>query len=325
MWGEFDVADSACDPYWGSVDNGGCRKIDTRRYTATIQRARDWIGDCKRTPLTVQGHLYATPSRCGQDALHAWGEFDVTDAVCEPHFGTATQMGCANGRMLYQATLSDVPDQEDAYRQCTSGRWKATIPGAGLTPPASCAPTDAYATAYRGDFYSSDPLCTPKPADDKSKGTETSCSTSGVSEVILANTTEHEQVPWVVDFTTNLLTKAGEHIAPGVRQKMKEMPEDGHRFQAALISVAAVESWNKDHPSDKRDPDSSGPQGAVKSASFYDVTLPVLIACKGSGIGYDSEQAAFIAVSPARQDSLPLAPKPGVAPLRPRIVIPKAH
>jgi len=82
MWGEFDVADSACLAYFGDLSEGGCRGGD-RVYSAQLLNASgSWEAACAQTPHTFSGVTFATPSRCVPAATGMWGEFDLPDARC---------------------------------------------------------------------------------------------------------------------------------------------------------------------------------------------------------------------------------------------------
>jgi hypothetical protein len=84
MWGEFDVDDTECMPNWGSFKKDACRGPGIRQYSSVLHNIKDmkWEAACGQMPATIHGFAFVRPSRCSNETLGEWGEFDVPDDTC---------------------------------------------------------------------------------------------------------------------------------------------------------------------------------------------------------------------------------------------------
>jgi hypothetical protein len=86
MWGEFDVRDVGCRPYWGAFQRDSCISEEKRQYSARLENIPSgvtWEAACEQTPATVNGQHFLKPTRCQNTGLTGmWGEFDVDDPSC---------------------------------------------------------------------------------------------------------------------------------------------------------------------------------------------------------------------------------------------------
>lgn len=86
MWGEFDVPDESCTPYWGDFKADSCMGVGVRQFSSVLYNIKDitWEDACWQMPALIKGVQFERPSRCRIAGQHMWGEFDVPDASCGP-------------------------------------------------------------------------------------------------------------------------------------------------------------------------------------------------------------------------------------------------
>ncbi len=85
MWGQFDVPESSCQPYWGTFQADHCVGFGRRQYSSilwNIPSEFTWEYACQNTAATVNGQSFAHPSRCVNNGFNMWGQFDVQDSSC---------------------------------------------------------------------------------------------------------------------------------------------------------------------------------------------------------------------------------------------------
>jgi hypothetical protein len=123
-WGEWYVADDSCRAHWGAITDSGCSDIDKRKYSAVIWNVppgQTWEDACATTPAPggtpVAGRV---PDRCRSTGFNMWGEWDVTDQACRPHWGSLVGGCVANGVERYSAVLWDIPAGVSWERVCAS-------------------------------------------------------------------------------------------------------------------------------------------------------------------------------------------------------------
>jgi hypothetical protein len=304
MFGEFDVSDASCNAFWGPIEAGSCVAVGQRKYTSTIMRARNWIADCRQTPLTVAGVSFATPTECRNCPTHAWGEFIVSDPKCTPRFGAPVRQGCdANNKLRFTASFLDVPEGENAHKLCTSGSWKADIPGHGALAPSECQPTDAFGTGYNGLFVVDDPSCAPKRNEEPGAPKASSC--DGLSKLKYTSGFRSDVGVWVFDDTVaavfgpmHALTNNG-HVKPGQSTELK-LDQTGHNYYVIAIDLAEVTKHNEAFPRNKVDPESADPQlGAVYASQYYAAaTIGPVKGCASGGT-----EAVTHAPAPQREEN----------------------
>lgn len=84
-WGQFYVLDSSCNPNWGSFRNDGCKGDGRRQFSSVlwdIPRGQSWEDWCSQSWAEVDGVFFFKPSRCVNNVLNMWGQFDVPDPCC---------------------------------------------------------------------------------------------------------------------------------------------------------------------------------------------------------------------------------------------------
>jgi hypothetical protein len=85
MWGEFDVQDPSCGPYWGPFTPAHCSS-GSRVYSARLWNITgDWMAACLATPAVVGGQTFSPPllqcvDRGGAEGM--WGEVSIADGAC---------------------------------------------------------------------------------------------------------------------------------------------------------------------------------------------------------------------------------------------------
>ncbi|WP_044185609.1 hypothetical protein [Hyalangium minutum] len=86
MWGEFDVPDESCRPYWGDFKADSCTGVGVRQFSSVLYNIKDikWEDACWQMPALIQGVQFERPNRCRIAGQHMWGEFDVPDSSCGP-------------------------------------------------------------------------------------------------------------------------------------------------------------------------------------------------------------------------------------------------
>jgi hypothetical protein len=139
MWGEFEVPDPSCLPHWTEFKKDACRGVGVRQYSAQlmdIPPGVDWHAACQAMPAVVQGQQFARPTRCVNN-LAMWGEFDVPDDECRPHWGPFQKADeCKDGVWKYSAQLMDIPPGADWYTACLA--MPAVVEGQRFDRPTRC-------------------------------------------------------------------------------------------------------------------------------------------------------------------------------------------
>lgn len=144
QWGQFDVRDDSCCPYWGSFQKDRCTSNCQRQFSAilwNIQSGENWDTSCKNTQANVNGVQFSGAKRCPQAGGHQWGEFDVRDDSCCPYWGSFKLDKCSNksGKAIYSAVLYDIPRLETWESSCTN--FGAYIGGQFFNKPIECVNT----------------------------------------------------------------------------------------------------------------------------------------------------------------------------------------
>jgi hypothetical protein len=123
---------------WGSFKRKGCSAsvYGHREYSSVlwdIPWGHDWVRTCEETSAEINGFTIHRPYRCVNTGLNVWGEFNVPDDSCKPHWGELKHEGCFNGKRRFSAILWDVPSGyswEDAAE-----RTEITIKGKHFPQP----------------------------------------------------------------------------------------------------------------------------------------------------------------------------------------------
>src|SRR2546426_3548670 len=106
-------------------------------------------------PATISGQFFSTPSRCINNA-GMWGEFDVADSSCLPHWATFKKDDCkALGVRQYSAQLLDIPGGVDWTAACQA--TPANVEGQSFSSPTRCVSN----AGMWGEFEVGDSSCLP--------------------------------------------------------------------------------------------------------------------------------------------------------------------
>lgn len=137
MWGEFDVPDASCSARWGAFKRDACVRLGVRQYSSRLSNIPgDWMQACVRTGATVAGKHFNRPTRCRNLGVGGmWGEFDVADSSCRPHWGAFKRDACVRtGVRQYSSRLWDIPG--DWMKACRTSA--ATVAGTHFSRPTRC-------------------------------------------------------------------------------------------------------------------------------------------------------------------------------------------
>jgi hypothetical protein len=165
-WGVWLVPDTSCTAFWGSVTDSGCSAIGTRKFSAMIHNVpsgQTWEVACATTPGPggMPGVAGRTPDRCINTGLGGmWGEWDVADTSCAPHWGALTGGCVATGLHRSQAILWDIPANVSWTVACLATPAPAGTALAGQLPT-SCR-QDVYMWGF-WDVPNSRCVCTTVP------------------------------------------------------------------------------------------------------------------------------------------------------------------
>ncbi|WP_426755685.1 membrane dipeptidase [Myxococcus sp. Y35] len=160
-WGEFDVPDSACAPWWDTPKQDHCVSTTHRQHSAILRNippGGDGLAYCWSKPLTVAGRT-ASARRCSADVLgQVWGEFDFSDSSCAPWWDVPQVKGCQDsGRQLYASIIRNIPPGMSAEAACNS--TGGTFGGQRFARPQRCK-ADLLGQWW-GEFEAVDPQCNP--------------------------------------------------------------------------------------------------------------------------------------------------------------------
>jgi hypothetical protein len=164
-WGEWDISDNGCKPYWGSLQDNGCSSTGTHKFAArlwNIQPGQDWNAACQGTSITIQGQTYASPTRCiDQGVGGEWGEWDIPDSACKAYWGGLQDNGCSSaGIRTFAARLWNIPPGQSWGVACQG--TPITIQGQTFASPIRC--VDRGIAGEWGEWDISDNACNPSPS-----------------------------------------------------------------------------------------------------------------------------------------------------------------
>jgi GH18 family chitinase len=137
VWGEFDVKDEHSDqPLWGEFKADNCTGYGLRQYSARLWDIQgSWEDACHNAPAVIKGQRFDKPNRCVNKGISGmWGEFDVNDISCIPHWGEFKKdHSTGDGLHQYSSRLWDIPSELD-WEQAAS-QTPATIKGQYFPQP----------------------------------------------------------------------------------------------------------------------------------------------------------------------------------------------
>lgn len=166
MWGEFDVSDSSCNPYFDVPKRDQCVSTTQRQYSAVIRnlgRLTSASTACPATSATING-ITKRPDRCKADAVGQWwGEFDIADTSCQPYFDPLKADACRSRTLRqFSAVLRNVPPGASLSTTCFA---TATFFNGAFLYPTRCTP-DAFGQMW-GEWDVADSSCQPYWGEDK--------------------------------------------------------------------------------------------------------------------------------------------------------------
>lgn len=138
MWGEFDVRDSSCNPYWGTFKRNKCTASGKGQYASVLHKITgSWENVCRTMPATVNRKYFSRPSRCINTGSK-WGEFDdVPTSECFGNWGSLETGSCTgDGLQQYTARLWNIPSEFEWNYACYT--TPATINGKAIPKPRQC-------------------------------------------------------------------------------------------------------------------------------------------------------------------------------------------
>ncbi len=166
MWGEWDVPDTSCNPYWGSFQNDGCKQVGVRQYSSilwNIPNGFSWEATCAAWPATVAGQHFSSPSRCVNTGTNIWGEFDVQDASCNPYWDPVKDDGCVGmKKRKYSAIIQNVLWGNSWEAACAN--TPNTVAGVYFPSPTHCVNVGIN---MWGEWIVDDDTCVPHWGDFK--------------------------------------------------------------------------------------------------------------------------------------------------------------
>lgn len=170
MWGEFQVYDKSCKPYWDTPKVEECASPGERHVSAILRNipgGRDWDDACKRTPLVYKSVTYPIEDAakdCRRDLFNQmWGNWRVPDPTCAAHWLPPKVDAClAPGLRQISAKLAS--GTADPLADCNS--TSVTYAGKDRGTPLRC--TDTGLTGIWGEWAIEDKSC-PKPRWDRPK------------------------------------------------------------------------------------------------------------------------------------------------------------
>ncbi len=147
---------------WGAFQTDDCKGLGVRQYSARLwDITGDWAAACAATPATVMGQSFSSPTRCvNKGSFGMWGEFDVSDTSCLPHWGTPFQADACRGLKVrqYSARLWDIPAGVSWEDACAA--TPTTILGQSFSSPTRCVNKGLF--GMWGEFDVSDTFCLPR-------------------------------------------------------------------------------------------------------------------------------------------------------------------
>ncbi|MCY1023211.1 hypothetical protein [Pyxidicoccus sp. MSG2] len=153
------VSSALAAPRWGSFKKDQCTAAGLRQHSSVLHDIQgSWEEACFKTGATIEGHTFAQPARCKNATFNMWGEFDVPDESCMPHWGDFKADHCVGvGLKQYSAVLWNIKDfsWEDA---CMT--MPAQINGVQYEHPTRCRHSGLN---MWGEFDVPDTSCGPAP------------------------------------------------------------------------------------------------------------------------------------------------------------------
>lgn len=90
-------------PRWGDFQKDGQSKPGFRQYSSIlwdIPWGVSWEQTCNNMPAVVRGHQFSRPTRCINNGINMWGEFDVPDSTFQSPVSYGLFSGDVEARWL---------------------------------------------------------------------------------------------------------------------------------------------------------------------------------------------------------------------------------
>lgn len=273
-----DITFGSCDYRKNLIEVPGCAG-DCRCAGSTVSSS----GTCRPAPV-VPPTPTKTPHFEDPHAVACCGLLVVPPWSLETY-------GCSSAsQMVYQAKLLDASSPAEADKLCKSGVYVASPGGGAPRKPSTC----------NGEFAGwavDDSRCSDKSMGNSGSTSSCKLDPSACSGLVLPNTTFHDQVAWLIDDKPPGAFFNLGHILASNQLVVAKLPvADGHPFRVQLINLQQVADWNRDHPANKYNAESSvatrGPDGEVISSaldnpSFFGNTYGELLSCGDSAAVYN--------------------------------------
>lgn len=156
LWSSVSYADR-----WGEFSKGGCISFGKRQHSAVlwdIPFGQSWEDHCRRMAATINGHAFSAPARCVNTRINIWGEFDVPDDTCLPHWGSFKSECKKINLRKYSSVLWELPPNTSWEAACSS--MPADVNGHHFDRPTRC--VNAGGMNMWGEFEVEDQQCKPR-------------------------------------------------------------------------------------------------------------------------------------------------------------------
>lgn len=172
IWCCGAVFSAHADPYWGEFSADACTQImpGKRQYSAILHDipwGQSWEDTCASMGATINGETFDSPTRCVNNGLNMWGEFDVSDNACEANWAalvgteyyTHQDDGCVAsgehaGKRKYSSRLWNVAGM--SWEEACAA-MPMTLAGQTFDTPDAC--VNEGAMGIWGEWYVADSQC----------------------------------------------------------------------------------------------------------------------------------------------------------------------
>ncbi|RKG79393.1 hypothetical protein D7V88_28725 [Corallococcus terminator] len=125
------------EPHWGEFKKGLCTAVGKRQHSAILWGIKgSWEEACKKTPAIINGQNFAGPTRCKNEKVSMWGEFDVDDTECMPTWGSFKKDDCRGPGIRQKSSV--LHDIKDLSWEAACEQMPATIDGFAFVRPSRC-------------------------------------------------------------------------------------------------------------------------------------------------------------------------------------------
>jgi hypothetical protein len=159
---------------WGEFKRDHCTKLGVRQHSSilwNIPKGSSWEAACAAMPADIDGQHFDSPTRCVNTVFNMWGEFDVADASCMPHWGAMEKSELCEsvGLRTHSAILWNIPQGVSWEDACAA--TPAEIDGQHFDRPTRCKNTGLN---MWGEFAVKDQACDWRHREPVKKGCDRS-------------------------------------------------------------------------------------------------------------------------------------------------------